>query len=478
MRGELIGNFFRYAGRGFSTLEVLIAFAIVTLSLVGAVSISFGAQSAVLDGQLYLGAISHVEDVFEKTQSDLPESFNYLVQATSTIDGFYQENFDVLNITPCVKKVTVAENWKQESIPKDLYFSQIFTSPLSFEKIAEPCSGEELYAQDWEDYVSHNFSIGIDDVTDVDFVDGLVFVSSNTGTTTDSDLFIFDSKKSYEKLAELDIGSGIFAIDATREYLYAVTDATSSQFVIIDVGDPSTPTITVKRNLFGVDPFGSYPQGRSIKYFDKKVYIGTKETAGPEFHIFDVSNPSTSFQVGFIEITHNINKIEVRDDMAYLATSADTKELIVIDVSNPSGMFEVGSFNAGTSAVNDRDATAIYLLGNSIYLGRKRGAVLNPEFYIIDVSISSAPQKVGDFNLALSGITSYVSEMVASSNLVFISTTDPSKGFFILDVSDLKNIKKVSMQSFDYPMPAIDFNGGIIYGIDFLNSDIYEIQKD
>lgn len=485
MKGELIGKFFcgwsggcdRWSRRGFSTIEVLVAFSVVIVVLAGATSISFGAQPLLIDGQLYLAAISRTEEVLEKSRAILSEDFEGFVSATSSVDSLYQEEIKVLDITPCVKKISVTEAWKQEGAAKELYFSQIFTSPLFFEKISEPCSGDELLMQDWQQYNTQSFSTEIEEVTDIDTVNDLVFISSNTATTTDPDLFIFDSKKSYEKLAELDIGAGIFAIDATHEYVYVATNATSSQLMIIDVSDTYAPVVVAESNLFGVDPFGSYPEGRSIKYFDGRVYVGTKETAGPEFHIFNVENPANPYQVGFIEVTHNINDIDVRDGIAYLATSADTKELIVMDVDNPSGMFEVGYFNAGTSAVNDRDATALYLLGHTIYLGRKRGAVLNPEFYMVDILDPSLPKKSGDFGLALSGITSYVSGIVASSDLVFISTTDPARGFFILDVSDPENIEKVSMQAFAHPLSSIDFLGGFIYAIDYSNGDIYEIQK-
>ncbi|MFO0718865.1 MAG: hypothetical protein U0522_02470 [Candidatus Paceibacterota bacterium] len=486
MKGELIGKFFGerlFSQRGFSTIEVLIAFVVIIVSLSAAASISFGAQSLLIDSEFNLSAISRIEEVLEKSRSLFSEDFESFILATSTVDGFYQEKVDILNITPCVKKISVMEAWKQEGVSKELSFSQIFTSPPFFEKIREPCSGDETLIQDWQKYDEQIFPTDIEGVTDVDVVGDLFFISSNAGTTADSDLFIFDSKKSYEKIAELDIGKGIFAIDATSEYVYVVTDATSSQFMIIDVSDPYVPVVVSERNLFGVDPFGSYPQGRSIKYFDGRVYIGTKETAGPEFHIFNVENPVNPYQIGYIEVTHNINDIDVRDGIAYLATSADTKELIVMDVNIPSAMQEVGYFNAGTSAVNDRDATAIYLLGKMVYLGRKRGAVLNPEFYMIDISNPLLPKKYSDFNLALSGITSYVSGIVASSNLVFISTTDSTQGFFILNVSDPENIEKVSSQYFSHPLSSIDMASGYgegeanIFSVDLSNGDIYEIQK-
>lgn len=474
MKAESIGKFCR----GFSTVEILIAFTVIILVLAGATSVSFGTQSLLIDAELYLGAISRSEEVLSNTSVMLEKDFNSILSATSTVENLYQEEVSVLHITPCVKKVTVLEKWKQEGVLKDLYFSQIFTSPSFFKKILDTCDGDELFSQDWEEYVAQDFSVGVEHMTDIDIIDDFVFISSNSATTTDADLFVLNSEKSYEKISELDIGAGVFAIDATRDYVYVATNASSSQFAVIDVSDPYSPIKIAERDLFGIDPWGSYPQGWSIKYFDNRVYIGTKETAGPELHVFDVSNPHNPYQIGYIEVTHNINDIEARDSLVYLATSADTQELIVMDVNDPSGMFEAGYFNAGTSAVNDRDATSLYLLGQTIYLGRKRGALLNPEFYMVDVSTPSEPKKIGDFGLSLSGITSYVSGLFVSSDLVFVSTTDSSKGFLVLDVSDPNNIEKISTPSFTHPLSRLDFQNGVVYAADYLNGDIYEIQKN
>jgi hypothetical protein len=456
-------------GKGFSTLELLIAFFIISSALVGAYSISMNTQSVLLSSHFYIGAISRIEDVF------LLKNIYY---STSTIDSFYNENIKILDITQCINKITVEERWQQESFEKSLYFNQVFSYPDYILKISESCVGEELVAKEWENYIKNDFNIDIPNITDIDVVDNLVYVSLNSDELSDPDIFIFDSKKSYKKIAEIDIGPGVFALDATRENIYVVTNSKLDQFVVLDAKNFSSPDLIVRRSLSGVDPLGSYPEGRSIKYFDKKIYIGTKETAGPELHIFNVLNPLNPYQIGFKEINHNVNDIEIKDGFAFLATSADKKELIVIDVNNTYSIFEVGFFNAGTSMVNDRDATTLYLIGEKIYIGRKRGAVLNPEFYVVDISIPSVPKKIGEFNLALSGNASYVSDITVSSDLVFISTTDASNGFFILDVSDPLNIKKNSIINFTDPLSALDMHGEIVYVVSMFGEKIYEIQKN
>ncbi|MSR73009.1 hypothetical protein EXS61_00140 [Candidatus Parcubacteria bacterium] len=483
--------------RGFSTLEILIAFAIVTLALSAAASVSFGAQSLVLDGELYLGSILRAEEVFEKTfimssenadETQTAINFNQIVSAKNKIDDFYNEKIEVLDITPCIKKMLVFEKWLQENTPHSTFFSQVFSYPAFVEKNGEACSDRELFPQDWENYENSSFSAELENITDIDVVDDTVFISADILDTvnvadgsviTHPDLVIFDIKTSNLKISELDVGAGILAFDFADGYVFAVADATTSQFVVIDVRDTAQPALIAKRSLVLVNSEGSYPQGRSIKYFDSKVYIGTKETAGPEFHIFDVTYPANPIEIGFLEITHNINSIAVRDDIAYLATSANSKELIILDVKNPLAISEMGSFNAGNSSPNDKDATSIYLLGNTIYLGRKRGTVTNPEFYMIDVFMPSSPSLLGTSFLGLTGTASNISEIIVSSNIAFLATTDSIKGWFVLDVSVPENIKKISTGTFAHPLSAFDMKNGVIYSVsssDVLSENkIYEI---
>lgn len=286
-------------GNGFSTIEIIIAFAIITVSLTMATSISFISQNLLLDSQISLNSISNIES---KLRSE--NSFS-----TTSTYGIYNEQVSNLYISNCVKKTTFLDTWKMNGVLKSIYFSQIFTDTSYFSKILEPCDAPEFSSEEWKDRQEINYSIDVENVTDIDIVGDFAFVSSNTDALEDSDLYIFDIKNNYKKISELNVGEGIFSIDATSDFVYAVANSTSSQFLIIDVQNKNAPLFVSKRNLFGVWPEGSFPQGRSVRYFDGRVYVGTKETAGPEFHIFNVLNPSNPYEIGFIELSHNINDI-------------------------------------------------------------------------------------------------------------------------------------------------------------------------
>ena len=176
----------------------------------------------------------------------------------------------------------------------------------------------------------------------------------------------------------LDIGPGLNAIDFAANVLYGAQKSSKEQLVIVDYSDLSDPFLIATSTLPGVA--GVRPEGWSIFYYDHRVYIGTKRTAGHEFHIFDVQDPSNPIWLGSREMNHNINQIAVRGGRAFLATSGNARDLIILDVSNPASI----SLITELDLPGNEDGRSLALLGNQIYLGRFKSAVGNPDLYIID----------------------------------------------------------------------------------------------
>ncbi len=468
--------------KGFILFEVVIALALSVLALAVSASATFGAQALLVDTQMYTQAIFQAQGFLQKVAIDAQNNFNFLYSSTTQTQDSFQQNYDqildVLDITPCIKKVDVTEGWQQAGRLQHVSLQTFITHPLYVLETGEMCVGNELLSTEWVLYQKNTFNINTNEPTDVDVVDDSIFLSYNSATSTNVDIRIFDKENPTNLISEIDIGEGVFAIDVTRDYIFVAVNSTSTQLVIIDIKNRDNPFVVTSKSLFGVNPLGSYPQARSIFFFNDRIYIGTKETAGPEFHIFDVSNPTNPIEIGFFEVTHNINDIVVRDDVAYLATSADTKELIVFDVSAPREIHEIGYFNAGLSTVNDRDATSLYLLGNTIYLGRKRETQFNPELYAIDISNSTLPTLSWSFAIGLMQPLSYVSGVIRRGNLLFVSSTDPENGFIVFDIKDTSNIKKISENNFQPPVISFDIQKDEIYAVDSFGENIFVISAN
>jgi len=453
--------------QGFSALEIVISCAVITLALAAAASAFFGAQSLTMSADFYTNGLHRLQEVREKYIMLEPAHFLNVVSSTlnSIVFDTYMESRAVIDITPCIKKISTTKIWNEEVNTHSVSSMIFITDPTYVKRYGESCSGPELFPALWEDYIQSTHLFSLSNATDIDVVNSHIFISQNSLDSTDTDIVIVD-RDSMDVISELTIGSGIFALDAIRDVIFAATNSTSGQFVVIDVTHKNFPELVASVSLAGVDPYGSYPQARSIFYLDDRVYIGTKETAGPEFHVFDVSNPQNPQQLGYLELTHNINDIIVRGSVAYLATSSDSEELIVVDVTNPAAMSEIGFFNTGSSLFNDRDAMSLYLLGNNLFLGRKRGTITNNELYMIDVTNPNTPTFIASLHLIFPGTSAYVSSVQASGDLIFVSVADSNKSFFVVDISNLQNIHVLDHETVVADISAFDLAYGEVYGID------------
>ncbi len=183
------------------------------------------------------------------------------------------------------------------------------------------------------------------------------------------------------------ITSGFNTLATDGHFAYVATDSgpASGQLQIIDVSvDPaevlSTYTIpTVTGN-------GGQALGNSIFYKNGYVYLGlTKTNSGPEFNIIDVRDPGNPTLVGGYSIGSAINKMYVRGNTAYLTTSDQAKEIVVLDVSNPSSPNLKFFYNALPEQSGFGFGRSLYVVGDRWFLGRTYISTA-PEFISLDAS--------------------------------------------------------------------------------------------
>lgn len=477
--------------RAFSTIEILVAMAIVTSSLVGAVHTSLYVHTMLVDSELSFVAILRLDTLVRGISQRAFEGFNTII-STSTVHTMsevesYTEIQSVVDITSCVKKVTFRNEWEREGVSQYVEAPTTITYPLYTKRVRENCYGTEFFTDDWSEYAAIESEINVNSLeilgeqaTRIDVFGSVAVISFDSATSSDIDIVLFDTHtKSVRSV--LDVGQGVLDVDGVfgdSSFLFVAQRSTSSQFMVIDISDIEAPQIVAQRSLLGVDPQGSFPEARTIFYVDNTVYVGTKETAGPELHVFNVESPYNPYESGFVEITHNINEIVVRDNIAYLATSSDKEELIIVNVSDPSAMYEMATFNAGPTSVNDKDATSLYLLGNTLYMGRKKGNSSNPELYMIDVASSTLPTFISSLHIPITGTLSYISSIVVQGHVGFVSTTDQHNGLFLLNLEDQKSPSVLSENVFDRALAGVDIEHDTVFSVEMLSGEdvsVFEI---
>jgi len=120
------------------------------------------------------------------------------------------------------------------------------------------------------------------------------------------------------------------------------------------------------------------------------AYIGRESSGDPEFYIVDASNALYPVTLGTLNLADDILGIAVTGTYAYLASKADSAELMVVNISNPTAP----SLTTSLDLINNGDARRLAIKGNRLYLIRdNKGS--NPTFYVFDISTPSSPVSLG-----------------------------------------------------------------------------------
>lgn len=482
MKEQSIGNLSTSLGvnkykKGFATLEILIAFAILILCISAVIMIIFGNQSIAVDSEISNEAISKAQALLEKARADSGQDFNLVnpIITNENSSPYYTDKLDVetqatdSTLDLWTKRVTSTVSWQTYGRT----FSTIFTTLLTnrnAENGGDTCSS--VLTGDWTQPKIKNTekdfgqligdSLGTYSISGIDAYKNRLYITvDNTTLKNDPTFFIFDisqpnnpiligkldDAKSTKKgltavrVAENNSNGKIYAYTASARPISGADNF--GQLQIIDVSNPNldswNPTI-IHFPVSGVSGT-SGGVGNSIFYKKGNVYLGlTKTSSGPEFNIIDVHTPLTPFLVSGYFFGYSVNAIKVIGQYAYVAHETDSvassqEQLTVLDISNSpptrtSGYFNTaGIFNSGKS---------IYTVGNTIYLGRLASKILGPddkipEFYALNASnpksIPSTP--LGTIPLAT---PESLHGLIVRDFLAFFTTTNK---FQIWNISQL-----------------------------------------
>ncbi len=468
---------------GFSTVEMLIAFLVVILSITAVIGVVFGSQSMGLDTETNQEAQLLAQNDLEDARAQSREDFDSVNTTPTSTVGIYSSKLtlDLGRSTNCKKEIVSRVTWKTEqSRPQFVELRTDITDPqLAFE-LGSDCftqppdgTGNDL-TELW------SINIGGAKNTGLDVLEKKVYMIWDASPG----LSIVDAKIPTSSILVnftngFSLPNGVNSIDVAKNntngktYAYLANDnetAPFNQFLIINVTTSTEPVLVASENLPGVIgtcPF-TCPQGRSIFYFDDKVYIGTHRLAplGPpkhEFHIYDVSNPNSPVWLGSKKIDHNVNDIVVSKQdvggiekiVAFIATSADPDELMALDVTNPATVTLITSIGLP----GDADANRLNLdkSKNLIYVGKLSSS--EDELFALDISdLQSGIIIKGSANTS-----SKISDLQSVGRFVYLATNETTGEFQIWN-SDLNNftiIGKLNISNFE--STGLDYEDNLLY---------------
>jgi len=459
--------------KGQSYIEILVAIGVFMLFSVASVLLFFGGQSLAVDSVNAQFALDYASEGIEAVRSiqnrdwdELADGDHGLVysggqwqfSSTNDSDDKFTRKVTVTTLSDDTKKIVAEITWQTDPArPQVITLVMELTNWEAAQEENENVGGDTGGGGTSGDWLNPQ-TLGTADVgpggqaTDLDVLNKFVYLTSKASDKKKDDFFIIDATDGNNPtvIAFIDTGPGLNVIDVTTDYAYVGNDDKNSQLQILAITGPVVPDLKSTYQLPGVS--GNDAIGNSIFFYDNKVYMGTKEASGPEFHIIDVTDPVSPVSLGSKEINADVNAIQVKGDYAYLATSDDTKELQIWDISDPANITSAGNFDA----VGGGDGKSAYLLGTKLYLGRISDG--NNELNILDVANPAVIQSLGSQLIGAD-----VNDLRVRDNLAFVGTSDANREFQAWDISDPANITLWSSFNFSQVATGIDYEDNVVY---------------
>jgi hypothetical protein len=281
-------------------------------------------------------------------------------------------------------------------------------------------------------------------LTDLQVRNGIAYVSDDSSTASDPDIFIIDVKdrNNPKVLSSINTGPGIAAFVVAGIRIYAAAASAAAQLHIIRMDSLSNLVLEKKYKLPPPYATATEPIGSAV-FFDKdKIYLGTEKWDGDELSIIDVSNPAMPLKIGGLETDSKVNNIFVREGFAYIAAS-DEKQLRIVDISQPSMPMLTDSFSP--SGWSRQEGKRVSSFEGTLDFGRTSGgyniATDHEAFEWAAATSSAASQSlsslipISNYLYRSIDIPGGVYGIVADRSHLYLATRQVNKEFQIFDHS-------------------------------------------
>ncbi len=445
---------------GMASIEILIAFTVLSLSLGAIILITFRNQSIVESNSMSSSALSMALETIEEVRGLATFDFNLVQPIVKTTDGTYERSLEATQIDPFTKQATSTVSWNEYGLSLHVSLSTLLTNPLGYLN-GDSCNSIYIDKESWKNPTAstwdfgelgvnggngNGFGIGGLSVSNQRLYIGLDAVpSSNKNTIYIFDLPTSSGQKPVYRGATT-TAALVSAIAISRNYAFVATKSTVSQLQVIDISDPTKPTIVASRKVTG-----SSGLGNAIHYHNNKIYLGlTANTSGAELAVFDVSSSTNPILIsnGMYEVGHDVNSIVTRGNYAYIATpSSESMTILDILPSSKTFMQRIGGFTSSfyppdLNGVGSNYGESMFLLGNTMYFGRTYGT---NEFYALNISNPTNVLTLGNLNVVVNpNNKNSIYGISVKGDLAFFIT---KAQFQVWDVSNINSIKPWSQDS-------------------------------
>src|SRR3989344_851579 len=221
MKAQSTGKY----NKGFATLEILIAFAVLILSISAVILLVFGNQSIIIDSQTNSEALYKAQKMLEEARAASKFDFNLVNPIPNTADDIYTKNLAVSMVDFFTKNVTSNITWKVDGgRDQTISLYTLITNPDAING-GDTCNS--VLGGDW----AHPKLLGDVDVgqnngaTDVDVFMGKAYVTTDPSSVPKEDFHVIDvgnpNASPLPILKSINTGPGLVAVQVAGRYAYA-----------------------------------------------------------------------------------------------------------------------------------------------------------------------------------------------------------------------------------------------------------------
>lgn len=473
--------------KGSSTLELMIAFAILTMTLTALVSVFFGNQSVTVDTQTSTEALARASRELEKEH--VLAATNYLsASSTSSSETFggimYSLSMLVQDLTPCKKVATSTVSWSLGPLrPLAISLTTYLTDTQGALSAGGDCFVDPP-TSGWSNptrFASDTFNPGKPLALDVlgriaylaEDKSPFLKIADTSGATLGQTSGLFLSySNSFTASGQINALDAIRYVNPStgvvKKYLFAAMNSSSAQLAVFDVTTPTAPTLVATRTLSSCVT-GSFPEGWYVVAYGNRLYLTTRETAGPELHVFDITTPSSPSELSVgsagckgYEMNDTIEQFSVRDQTVggvskrylFAATDQDSKELRVLDITNSLAITDASSIDLA----GNQDGASLFLVGQKLYFGRLSAS--GSELFVYDTSNPDSTLPL----LGSKDIGADVLGIKVAGSFAFIATGKVNQEFQVWKITDPANISSIALLNFGNVVGSgIDYEPDFIY---------------
>ena len=209
-------------------------------------------------------------------------------------------------------------------------------------------------------------------LTDIEVRNDIAYISGDSSTTLDPDLFVFriDHRGHADLVSYINTGPGLVSLSVIGKYIYGASPSKVGQLHIMMQSSQHGLSL-VKRYELALPYATATPAlGTSISYANNTIYLGTEKWIGEELVGIDISNPTSPSILSGHEIGSKVNAISIFGKLAYVSTP-EQKQLQVFDIGGSGNIIPTNSFSP--SGWQRQEGTTVSLFENGLSFGRTTG---------------------------------------------------------------------------------------------------------